>query len=273
MLFGFFSPKSPLVVREKAWTEIHMRWLARQFGAERLLRAAVVLPDNWLPQASQGTADDARGLLDRISDFMQISRSSIQLEVCEDAAMHQACGQCQPGTVRLTESQLADPDRLAAILIREVSRELLLGRGLLPDDFDAQWVIDLLPVYVGLGVFTANAVLEAETECHGQDGRCATRRHGLSAPMIGYALALFAWVRNERSPQWADCLHPGAANLLAAGLHYLDVTEDAVFSRETCHLADRPTAWCAILDRSSKVPFRLRSRAVGVGPTPAAQPR
>ena len=73
MLFGLFAPKPPLVVREKAWIEVRMRWLAGQFGINRLLNAKVAMPDdNWLPEDYEGTADDARRLLDRLCGFMQI---------------------------------------------------------------------------------------------------------------------------------------------------------------------------------------------------------
>lgn len=46
MLFGLFAPKPPLVVREKAWIEVRMRWLAGQFGINRLLNAKIAMPDN-----------------------------------------------------------------------------------------------------------------------------------------------------------------------------------------------------------------------------------
>ena len=79
MLFFLFAPQPPLAVREKAWTEVRMRWLARQFGADRLLKAPVVLPnDYWFPERYEGTGDDARRLVDRICGFMQIVPSSIR---------------------------------------------------------------------------------------------------------------------------------------------------------------------------------------------------
>ena len=160
MLFGLFAPKPPLVVREKAWIEVRMRWLAGQFGINRLLNAKVAMPDNnWLPEDYEGTADDARRLLDRLCGFMQIPPSSIQLEVCEDAAMPGAAGLYEPGLIRLAESQLADLPALVAVLAHELAHDLLVGRGLLKDDLDAEWVTDLLPVYLGLGLFTANATL------------------------------------------------------------------------------------------------------------------
>ena len=95
--------------------------VARQFGVNRLLTARVVLPDdNCFPDPYDGKVDDARRLLDRICDFMQIAPASIRLEVCEDTAMPGAAGQYQPGLVRLAESQLADPPGVVAVLAHEL---------------------------------------------------------------------------------------------------------------------------------------------------------
>jgi hypothetical protein len=43
-MLGWFLPKCPLATREKTWVEWRMRWLADQFGIDRLLRARVILP-------------------------------------------------------------------------------------------------------------------------------------------------------------------------------------------------------------------------------------
>lgn len=228
-----------------------MRWLARQFGANRLLNAQVALPDDdWFPELYEGTVDDARHLLDRICKFMQITPSSIQLEVCEDSAIPEAAGQRAPGLIRLAEGQLADPAGLVAVLAGELAHDLLISRGLLQNDLDAQWATDLLPVFLGLGVFMANAALCEKHECHGRHNQCTVHRNGcLTSSVLGYAMALFAWVRNERSPDWAKFLRPDAAHSLSAGLRYLDANEDSLFGPETCSSADRPTAWHALLEQ------------------------
>ena len=153
--------------------------------------------------------------------------------------------------IALTECQLADPDGLVAFLSRELARGLLVGRGLLQDDPDADWLTDLLPVYLGFGVFAVNAALrQREAGSHGRHGHCTGRRNGgLSSCMIAYALALFAWAREQRSPEWGKFLHPGAADMLAAGLRYLHATEDSLFGPETCCSADRPISWNALLEQ------------------------
>ncbi len=251
MLFGLFAPKPPLAVREKAWTEVRMRWLTRQFGIERLLKAQVILPDDpRLPESYDGTPDDAQRLFDCICGFIQIEPSSLRLEICEDDAMPGAAGQYRPGLIRLAESQLADPPGLVAVLAHELAHDLLIGRGLLKNDLDAEWITDLLPVYLGLGLFTANATLRERSVRQGRYRHWTLRRRGyLNSCTIGYALALFAWVRDERRPDWAKFLRLDAMHALAAGLRYLHASEDSLFSPETCRAVDRPTSWHALLEQ------------------------
>jgi hypothetical protein len=194
--------------------------------------------------------DDARRFLDRIAGFMHINPSSIQLEVCPDEDMPGAAGLYQPGLIRLAQSQLDDPLGLVAVLAHELAHDLLIGRGLLHDDLDAEWVTDLLPVYLGLGVFTANATLQERTERQGRYSRWTLRRRGyLNSCLIGYVLALFAWLREERTPAWAGFLRLDAGDTFAAGLRFLEATEDSLFTPDTAGALDRPTCWYDLLQQ------------------------
>jgi hypothetical protein len=57
-------------------------------------------------------------------------------------------------------SRLSDPPALVATLIHEACHDLLLGEGRLRgDEPDHELVTDLLTVYMGLGVITANATI------------------------------------------------------------------------------------------------------------------
>ena len=50
----------------------------------------------------------------------------------------------------------------------------------------------------------------------------------LPARVSGYALALFAWARNER-PDWSQYLRPDAAAVFSDGLRYLERSDDSLF--------------------------------------------
>lgn len=238
-MFGWFSAKPPLGTYEKTWTEWRMRWLADRFRIDRLLLAKVILPtDEFFPDQYDGTADDARRMLDRICGYLEIDPRKIQFEICPDVQMPGAAGHYAQGEqpiIRVVESQLADPESLAATLTHELSHELLLGGGLLSADAsDHEWVTDLLPVFLGAGIFAANATIHEAHQTTGQMHIWRMRRQGyLPAQMFGYAMALFAFMRHERNPEWSKYLRPDALVPLKAGLRYLEETGDSLFHPDT----------------------------------------
>ena len=86
--------------------------------------------------------------------------------------------------------------------------------------------------------------------------------------MIGYALALFAWVRGERRPDWAKFLPLDAAHTLGRGPSLSHATEDSLFGPETCRSVDRPTSWHAAGTDRRRFALGLLGRIVGIGPAP-----
>jgi hypothetical protein len=234
-MFRWFQPKCPLGTWEKAWTETRMRWLADRLGSDRLLKAQVVLPTaEFFPEAYTGTEADAARLLQQVCGFLGAEAAQLAFEVCPDVELPGAAGHydtAERRTIRIAASELADPESLVATLSHEVAHELLLGRGLLDTDArDHEWLTDLVPDFLGLGVFAANAVIRERTERVGNVSQWRMQRHGyLPARIHGYALALSAWVRYEQSPAWARHLRLDAGAVFAEGLRYLRQTGDSLF--------------------------------------------
>jgi hypothetical protein len=216
-----------------------MRWLAEQFGIERLLKARVILPtEEFFPEPFEESADDARRIMHRVCGYFDIDPNRIQLEICPDDQMLDAVGQyenSQQPVIRIVESQLADPQSLVATLAHELAHELLLGGGRLsPDAPDHEWVTDLLPAYFGVGIFAANSTVHESQRTSGQMYSWRIRKQGyLPSHMIGYAMALFAFMRHETRPAWAGHLRLDAKSALQGGLNYLEATDDSLFHPDT----------------------------------------
>lgn len=235
-MFGFFTPSLPLDTWEKAWTESRMQWLASQLGIDRLLNANVLLPtDPGFPHDYSGTSDEVRQVMDLLGERMLVDTSKLQLEICGDEQMPNTAGHYDDSegqrVIRLAESQVYDPEAMVATLAHELSHELLLGGGhLTTETFDHEWITDLLPVYLGVGVFGANATIR---EYNVQDGHqywhTVTKQGYLRSTMLGYALALFTWIRDDPKPAWAAYLRLDAASSLRSGVRYLQRTGDSLF--------------------------------------------
>lgn len=239
-MLSFFFPTLPLDTWEKAWIESRMQWLASQFGIDRLLNADVLLPtDPGFPQNYTGTVAEAQQVMDLLADRMQVNASKLRLEVIDDKQMPNAAGHYDDtGTqriIRLAESRLHDPEAMVAILAHELSHELLLGGGYLTTEaVDHEWITDLLPVFLGVGVFGANATVREYNVRTGSFYWYTMQKQGyLRSTMLGYAMALFTWVRDDPKPDWGRHLRLDAASSLRSGTRYLQRTHDSLFQLST----------------------------------------
>jgi tetratricopeptide (TPR) repeat protein len=239
-MFGWLHPKCPLAADDQHWIEWRMTWLADQFGLERVRRRAVILPtDEFFPEPYEATTEGVRRLLDRVARYMEVEPGRVDLDfysrrkpVAFNAELidpHSgAAGIYDERSGRITiwleVANLADPVDVVATLSHELAHVHLLGdRRISDSEPDHEPLTDLLTVFLGLGVFTANAVLRDRNWHAGQWEDWSVARKGyLTARLFGYALALFAWYRGERSPGWVRHLRLDAGDSLKKGLRFLE---------------------------------------------------
>ncbi len=241
-MFSWFSPRCPVSTWEKTWTETRMCWFAEKLGLDRLLQAEVLLPnEDFFLEPYQGSTADAQRMMDQLCRHLGIDPDAVQFVVSSEERPSQGSGHDETGTrgdkalIRIAAEQLDDPEILAATLAHELAHELLTGGGLLDAPvFDQEWIFDLLPVYLGAGLFAANATIREQCGLEGAVSWWTMRRHGyLPSRMFGYAMALFAYMRGENDPSWAGYLRADAASALRAGLRYLGKTKDSLFHPDT----------------------------------------
>jgi hypothetical protein len=126
--------------------------------------------------------------------------------------------------IGIHDDQARRPMALVATVAHELGHALLLGGGLITADReDHEPLTDLLTVYFGLGIFSANSAFEFSQEARGRYSYTSTSRLGyLTEPMYGYGLARFAWLRGESRPSWARYLDTNPGTFLKRGLRFLD---------------------------------------------------
>ena len=224
-----FSPKLPVSEKERLWVDEGFVRLEAMLGRERLLEATVVLPDTeHFPDAFDRSEASVETLVHRICEYMQVDPTRIKLEIFPDEAGelrenslwsiqtnrpagiyfgHESVME-EDGRVviALKSSVLKDPIVLVATAAHELGHLILLGDGHIDRSTpDHEPMTDLLMVFLGLGVFTANSAARFQHYDHGGGWHSwSMRRLGyLQQEVYGYALAKFAAERGESNPTWA----------------------------------------------------------------------
>ena len=106
--------------------------------------------------------------------------------------------------VAVRSTQLKDPLALVATIAHELGHVILLGGHLLdPDTPDHEPMTDLLTVFLGLGIFTANSAGRFQQfQDERRQGWSMQRLGYLPEEVYGYALARFAIERGEKKADW-----------------------------------------------------------------------
>ena len=230
----------PIDAATKEWIDRRWVWLEQQFGSKTLREANVILPRaEFFPDAFSGSEENAEQMLRRVCDYMGIDADKTQLFLYEDRnPVHE--GRWRQGTsglyreesgvfeIWLEASNLTDPVGMIGTLAHEVAHIHLLGHGRISDEEeDHEPLTDLLTVFLGMGVFTANSVIHEHYWNSGHfSGWSMGRRGYLSMPMYGYALALFARSRGENNPSWAKQLRPDVRAAFKQAIKVLDTPEE-----------------------------------------------
>lgn len=225
---------------EQDWIESSMDWFVAEFGIERLHGQVVLPTDDHFPGVYRGTREDVRTVLYRLCKHMDIDPARVELEhyaADEDpelsayvpihtesvgAAGHHRTRDGR-SVIGIRDDQASSPMSLLATIAHELGHALLLGDGRISAEReDHEPLTDLLTIFFGLGIFSANAAFEYSREVRGDYGYTRTTRLGyLTEPMYGYGLARYAWLRGEADPGWARYLDTNPRTFLKRGLRYL----------------------------------------------------
>jgi hypothetical protein len=226
-MFGL-KPKLPITEDERLWVDEGFRRLSRMLGSSRLQNAAVILPtDEYFPSPYTPTEQGLETLFTQVCAYMQVPRSRVILEIIPDSSnliemlpefSHKSEGpaglhfgsnsQDELPLVAVSKSLLKDPLSLVATLAHELGHVILLGGNHLSrDEDDMEPMTDLVTVFLGLGVFTANASRHfRQFQNDRRQGWSMQRLGYLPEVVFAYALARFAFERREEKPAWTSHL-------------------------------------------------------------------
>ena len=233
-----FPAKLPVSDEERLWVDDGFRRLEKMLGRGRMLEAQVVLPTpEHFPDPYDKTPATVEKLFERVCGYMRVDPRRIELEIFPDEteelrkllpywrgnagrcaglyAHGQATGregedddEERRMVVAIRETQLQDPLALVATVAHELGHVILLGGGLMnPKTSDHEPMTDLLTVFLGLGVFTANSAGRFRQYQEDRRQGWSMQRLGyLPEEVCGYSLARFARERGEDKPEWTKYL-------------------------------------------------------------------
>lgn len=208
----------------KEWIDARSSWLIGQFGRERIRKCQVALPTaEFFPDKFSDIEEGAIAILDRLCTLMGIEQRSVELVLFFEAnRVDGGVLECEDGQFRLWIEESQSRLELVATMARGLSQIHLVGHRRLSEEADDLWpLVDLLTVYLGLGVLTANSSLrDVSWQSGGWEGWELQRRCHTTMQMYGYALALFSNIRDEHEPRWRKSLRPDVRNAFDRSIKY-----------------------------------------------------
>ena len=239
-MFSFGKPKCPIDEETRIWIDERMEWLVDQFGREQLRKTTVIEPTlDYFPEPYEATEECIDALFVLMCQYMQVDPQRVTLQFYDDYSpvMDQSDGindfqnrsaglyNEADGTMNvwLNVRILEDPPAVAATMAHELGHVHLLGdRRISQEEEDHEAVTDLLTVFFGLGVLSANAALRDSNTHYGNWESWSVARQGyLTMDAFGYALAWFARERFETAPDWARHLRLDVHSAFKAATKYL----------------------------------------------------
>jgi hypothetical protein len=238
-------PWCPVDDRERSWIEDSMAWFRGQFG-DGPLRQPVVLPTHeYFSPPFSGSDADVAAVVRRVSGYMGLPPDQVTVRFTDDydhaaalaglipgasSNLRGAAGTYLAGTagqlITIDRSVIRDPARLLAVIAHELGHVRLLGEGrIAADREDGEPLTDLVTVYLGMGILTANAAFDFTGGAGRpyQTGGWSARHLGyLTEQMFSYGLAAYAVMRGEPDPVWQKYLDTNPRVYCKHGLRYLE---------------------------------------------------
>lgn len=238
---GLFTPGCPVVDREREWIEESLHWLRDQFGGKPLT-APVTLPTrDYFPPPFSGSKDEVRALVARVAGYMS-ARADIRVEFSDDfdhardlqrgirgagrisgaAGVYTRSHSGQP-VITIDRASVRQPARLLAVIAHELGHVRLIGeKRVSADRRDGEPLTDLATVYLGMGIFTANAAFDFSQTSDSRTYSWQAQRLGyMTEQMFGFGLACYAVMREEPDPSWARYLDTNPRVYMKRGIRYL----------------------------------------------------
>jgi hypothetical protein len=248
-MFGSKKTECPIQPEMRLWMENAFLWLAKQFGTEEIAHKKILLPSSdCFPVDFDGSKDSLNQTAEIIAQQMEIDINSLELEIFDQTTQEiqgdfgyriftkmekdegQSAGRFYDKTedgkyqIFVERKNLKIPETLVAVIAHEFAHIKILGEKRL--DFNDEHLTDLATVVLGVGIFNANSAFK---QYSGFDGWGYRSVGYLKQREWGYALALYAYYRNETNPEWLKYLTPNLKSDFRKSESYINANPDKIF--------------------------------------------
>ncbi|MBO9200436.1 MULTISPECIES: hypothetical protein [Niastella] len=253
-MFGLFSKKQrecPIDTNTRLWMEQAFVWLVQEFGENNLRTKPMLFPTTeYFPFPYDGTKGSFIQTAHIIARQMEIDLQMINLDLYNEsvqeiqsdygfrmftqpdensdspltAGLYFGKNETGQFDVFIEKNNLKDPEKLVAIIAHEFAHIKLLGEKRV--SFNDESLTDLTTVLFGIGVFNANCAFR---EIKNFDTRGHSTLGYLKQREWGYALALYAYFRQENNPGWVHHLTPNIRSDFKKSSAYIYGNTDKIF--------------------------------------------
>jgi len=246
---SFFSrnkPKCPVNEEKRLWLENSFIWLLNEFSEKYFLDKAILSPsDSRLVQLADSVEIDLNQVIRIVLEQMDIDFSSVNTFIYDDrpleiemgagyistkieASVNYSAGlyggKNADGTfnIGIERSQLRKLNILIATLAHEAAHIKITGESRI-ENADEQF-IDIVTIFFGFGVFTANSLIYFD-----QESKKINWQGYSTQQEIAYSLALYTYIRGEGyEPIWYKHLNSEVKSFYDESQLYIMHNKDKV---------------------------------------------
>jgi len=224
----------PVEEDARIWLEKSFLFLLNLFGKDNTQKRTVLTPNSIdFPIRYDGSEESALQTLEIIANQMEVPIEQITLDFYDDTirqitegnpgGLYWGKGENGKFEISLVRKLLDEPENMVATLAHEVAHIKLLGEDRLMENDEP--ITDLTTIFFGLGIFNANAAFQtfADSKYYGW----STSGY-LTQMEWGYALSLFAYIRKEDQPNWANHLATNVKADFRQGQNFILNNEDKI---------------------------------------------
>ena len=238
----------------RLWIENTFLWLATQFGQGTIISKKVLVPTpQFFPVRYDGSQTSLIKTAEIIAAQMDINLDEVNLRTYDEnikifeggmghrlftevdktskekltAGLYFGKNKDDTYDIFIEQQNLKQPENLVATLAHEFAHIKILGEHRL--DFNDEFLTDLTPVVFGLGIFNANASFRFFQSYEGWGHNSVGY---LKQQEWGYALALYAYYRQEPSPEWEKYLTKNIRSDFRKSEAFIYANQDKVFIEE-----------------------------------------